>query len=230
VRSSLTFRVITSDSDKGLHYRFCCCLEHRCCRWAGLRWSPVLAFRGYPKAVPSRGNAVRVWASILCAITVLIIGIVESDAENAPACVIVEIPSEPPPNNTPAELDKLYAKVEPAMVAPASLPNRRTEPAREGSRAQTEVSVALPVREREFFSVQPWTIYCPLHVVSQPAPPTFASHQASDLSSREPARHRTAATRVASAGHYKHTSILRRVRLIYFHYQRGSEKTRSSRL
>jgi hypothetical protein len=148
---------------------------------------------------------VRTWSSIVWAISVIVIGVVESDAQTPPACFVVEIPSDPDPfpNNTSRELARLYAKAEPAessTMVTATLTSRQTGAITRESKRQVDIAATLSDRERAFLSGQRWTAYCPLNVVSQPAPPTLASHQASDLSSREAARPRIVTTRIAFAG------------------------------
>jgi hypothetical protein len=171
---------------------------------------------------------VRTWSSIVWATPVLVfISGMDSHAQTPPACVVVEIstdPSDALPNNTSPELDRLYAKAEPTESSMIVQASRRTGAIKKGSRGQDDIAVTLSVRERAFLSGQLWTTYCPLNVVSQPAPPALASQEASHLSSRVPARPRIAPTRVAFAGHHGHTSILRRHELgvrgvIHSHYQ-----------
>jgi hypothetical protein len=144
---------------------------------------------------------VRTWSSIVWATTVSVfIGVVESDAQAAPVCFVVEIPTDPSdrlPDNTSSQLGRLYAKADPApssIIAPA-LPIGRTGAAK-GTRTQDEIAVTLSVREKAFLAGQPWTTYCAAKVVSQ-APPEIVAPP-------------IASTRAAFAGHYARINATRR--------------------
>ena len=143
----------------------------------------------------------RTWSSIVWATTVSVfIGVVESDAQAAPVCFVVEIPTDPSdrlPDNTSSQLGRLYAKADPApssIIAPA-LPIGRTGAAK-GTRTQDEIAVTLSVREKAFLAGQPWTTYCAAKVVSQ-APPEIVAPP-------------IASTRAAFAGHYARINATRR--------------------
>jgi hypothetical protein len=189
----------------------------------GLTRPTILPLR-YPKVGMPLGKVVKSWSNTVWASTVVVfVGGMELHAQTSPACIVVEIPTDPSdllPNKTSPDLDRLYAKADTEKSSVAILPSGRTGPAKKGSGGQDEIAVTLSVREKEFLSSQPWWVYCPLNVVSQPAPPTLDAHQTSHLSSRETARPRIAPTRVAFTGHYGQTNMARRVRgRVHSHYQ-----------
>ena len=165
------------------------------------------------------------WSSTVWATTVVVfVSGMESHAQTSPACIVMEIPTDPSdllPNKTSPDLDRLYAKADTeksSVIAPAILPSGRSGPAKKGSVGQAEIAVTLSVREKAFLSSQPWSVYCPLNVVSQPAPPTLDAHQASHLSSRETARPRIAPTRVAQTNMARRDEWRVRGR-VHSHYQ-----------
>jgi len=192
---------------------------------------PTILPLRYPKVGTPLGKVVKPWSSTVWATTVVVfVSGMESHAQTSPACIVMEIPTDPSdllPNKTSPDRDRLYAKADnekSAVIAPAILPSGRSGPAGKGSVGQAEIAVTLSVREKAFLSSQPWSVYCPLNVVSQPAPPTLDAHQATHLSSRESARPRIAPTRVAFTGHYAQTNMARRdewrVRgRVHSHYQ-----------
>jgi hypothetical protein len=129
---------------------------------------PTILPLRYPKVGTPLGKAVKPWSSTVWATTVVVfVSGMESHAQTSPACIVVEIPTDPSdllPNKTSPDLDRLYAKADTeksSVIAPAILPSGRTGPAKKASGGQDEIAVTLSVREKEFLSSQPWSVYCP---------------------------------------------------------------------
>jgi hypothetical protein len=105
------------------------------------------------------------------------------------------------------ELDRLYAKAEPAQpVVNPSVANGKAAAANKGKRGQDEIAITLSVREQAFMSGQPWRTYCAPKIVSGPPPPTLDTRQASHLPTRETASTRIASTRLPFAGYHGHVN------------------------